>query len=128
METKKKDTQIIKTFVNGAIKIIKNHHLISPKALEKIKKRYGLGIKTDIASVVNLSNVTFKGSIGIFFPKQVVIFLIRKMLKQNASNLSRNLENGETNLGVKYMTMNPIIILPFATNFGIFHIESTTQK
>ncbi len=89
------DTGFLKPFVVAAIRTL--HEFCGIDATLKAvvattidSPRYPV----DIAGVIGITGKTFRGAMAISFPKETFLFVMNKMLKENHTELTQDLEDG----------------------------------
>jgi len=146
------DTSFFKPFVDGTLKTFKVQCKTDASHDSPFFKGTKPEPAFAIAGVIDIASVKFTGRISLCFPEAVFLGMMERMLEEPFQEITPELQDGVTELlnmifGQAKVTLNEqghtiqkaiptvlkdgtlntavgkIIVLPFKTDLGVFHIE-----
>lgn len=91
----KMDVSFINPFVEGTIHVLKVQcQTDSAPTKPLLKGQAGFQSRTDIAGIIGITSQKFTGSIAICFPEKVFLNLMSKMLGEEFTEITNDLEDG----------------------------------
>lgn len=95
---KKLDVQFVNPFLAGTIETLKIQAQIEAKAGAPFKKAARDSLSGDISGVIGLVSDHFTGSVVISFPEKTFLAIINKMLGENYTQLTPEIQDGAAEL------------------------------
>jgi len=96
--TKKLDVQFVNPFLAGTVETLKVQAQVEAKAGTPYKKGPRESLSGDISGVIGLVSEHFTGSVVISFPEATFLAIINKMLGENYTELTPEIQDGAAEL------------------------------
>jgi len=94
----KVDFNVVNPFIEGALETLQVQCSITAKAGEPFTRKNAKDLEVDIAAVIPFDSMAFKGSAAICFPEKVFLSIMGKMLKEECTQITSDLEDGAAEL------------------------------
>lgn len=92
---KSEDISILVPFVHGTVHVLKVQCFTAIKTEKPLMKANDkTPLQTDIAGIIGITSPTFNGSIALCFSEKTFLYLMSKMLGEEFTTLTPDLEDG----------------------------------
>lgn len=92
------DSNFIRPIVEGAVHTLEIQCSVAAKVQPPHVKGSKVEANADIAAIIGLTSRTFTGTIAVTFPRETFLGIMNKMLGENFSEITSDLEDGVSEL------------------------------